>query len=130
MIARGARQAWGEPRCARVHSMILILMPGVPMRLSSIGMRRETRIVLRIGDDRPIVDHPGQPADYVHTDGTAWTWHQRWHLIGGVHDGDQVVGQIRVRAYDLVTPAPTKPDHGPPVQHESAAARPTLMTPH
>jgi hypothetical protein len=33
----------------------------------------DMRIVLRRGashDDDPIVDHPGQPADYIHTDGT------------------------------------------------------------
>ncbi len=75
------------------------------MRLSSIGMTTEdTRIVLRTGNDRPIVDHPGQPADYVHTDGTVWTWHERWHLIGGVRDGERIVGRIHLRAYDLVTP--------------------------
>ena len=64
----------------------------------------ETRIVLRIGSDRLIVDHPGQPADYVHTDGTVWTWRERWHLIGGVRDRDRVVGRIHLRAYDLLTP--------------------------
>lgn len=71
----------------------------------SIGMTAEdTRIVLRVGNDRPIVDHPGQPADYVHTDGTVWTWHRGWHLIGGVREGGWIVGGIRLRAYDLVTP--------------------------
>jgi hypothetical protein len=34
-------------------------------------------IVLRGGQigsaDDLIVDHPGQPADYIHTDGTVWT---------------------------------------------------------
>lgn len=39
----------------------------------------------------PIVDHPGQPADYVHTDGTVWTWRDRWRIVGGVH----------LRLYDL-----------------------------
>jgi hypothetical protein len=51
-------------------------------------MEPDPRIVLR---DYPpgelnnvIVDHPEQPADYVHTDGTAWTWRSRWRLVGGV----------------------------------------------
>ena len=77
------------------------------MRLSSVGMTMEdTHIVLRTENDRQIVDHPEQPADYVHTDGTIWTWHQRWHLIGGVPapDGVGMVGRIHLRAYDLVTP--------------------------
>lgn len=55
----------------------------------------DTRIVLRgrevgAGND-PIVDHPGQPADYVHTDGTLWRWQDRWRIVGGVH----------LRLYDL-----------------------------
>jgi hypothetical protein len=37
-------------------------------------------------------------------DWTVWTWHQRWHLVGGVRDGNRVVGRTRLRAYDLVTP--------------------------
>jgi hypothetical protein len=33
--------------------------------------------LLRTGGlDDPIVDHLGQPADYVHSDGTVWTWHK------------------------------------------------------
>jgi hypothetical protein len=70
-----------------------------------MGMTTEdTRIALRTGSDRLIVDHPGQPADYVHTDGTVWAWHERWHLVGGVRDGERIVGRIHLRAYDLVTP--------------------------
>jgi hypothetical protein len=45
-----------------------------------------------------IVDHPGQPADYTHTDGRVWTWKQRWRLYGPVHQ------RHHMRAYDLVTP--------------------------
>ena len=64
-----------------------------------------TRIVLRTGSDEdPIVDHPGQPADYVHTDGTVWTWRQRWRLVGGARDGDRISNTIHMRAYDIVTP--------------------------
>ena len=64
----------------------------------------DTRIVLRTGSDEdPIVDHPGQPADYVHTDGTVWTWHQRWRLVGGVREGDRIINRIHLRAYDIVT---------------------------
>jgi hypothetical protein len=52
----------------------------------------DSRIVLRIGGtDDPIVEHPGQPADYVHTDGTVWTWLGRWRLVGGVRKGDLVM---------------------------------------
>jgi hypothetical protein len=70
----------------------------------------ETRIVLY--DFRPgesidlIVDHPGQPADYVHADGTVWTWRERWRPIDGVIDerGGRR-GGTHLRVYDLVTPA-------------------------
>lgn len=51
-----------------------------------------------------IVDHPGQPAGYIHTDGTVWAWHERWHLVGGVRDRDRTVRRIHLRAYDRVTP--------------------------
>jgi len=56
----------------------------------------DTRIVLRdvqkgFADD-PIVEHPGQPADYTHTDGTVWTWQERWRIVGGIH----------LRMYELV----------------------------
>jgi hypothetical protein len=66
---------------------------------------QDTRIVLRTGGaDDPVVDHPGQPADYVHADGTVWAWHQRWRLVGGVGDGERMAGQLYLRLYDLVTP--------------------------
>jgi hypothetical protein len=63
-----------------------------------------TRIVLGTGGtNEPIVDHPGQPADYVHTDGTVWTWHERWRLVGGVQDDKgRIFGRIHLRVYDLV----------------------------
>ncbi len=61
-----------------------------------------------------IVDHPGQPADYTHTDGTVWTWEQRWRLADVVQDGvgqddkERAFGRIRRhrRVYDLVMPGP------------------------
>jgi hypothetical protein len=64
----------------------------------------DTRIVLRIGGmNDPIVDHPGQPADYIHTDGTVWTWKHRWRLVGGVQDDKgQIVDRVHLRMYDLV----------------------------
>ncbi len=69
----------------------------------------DTRIVLRghqigLAND-PIVDHPGQPADYVHTDGTVWTWEkQRWRIVGGVQDDKGwLVDRILLRLYDLVS---------------------------
>jgi hypothetical protein len=64
-----------------------------------------TRIVLRTGSDEdPIVDHPGQPADYIHADGTVWTWHRRWRLLGRLRDDDPISNPIHIRAYDIVTP--------------------------
>jgi hypothetical protein len=59
----------------------------------------DTRIVLRVltaaGDpSNPVVDHPGQPADYVHTDGTVWTRQaRRWRPLGG---------GVHLRVYDLL----------------------------
>lgn len=52
-----------------------------------------------------IVGHPGQPADYVHTDGTRWTWKQRWRAVGGVIDertGGRR-GSTKLRVYDPMT---------------------------
>jgi hypothetical protein len=51
-----------------------------------------------------IVEHPDQPADYIHTDGTRWTWVDRWRPVGGVVDerGGRR-GGTRLRVYDLVT---------------------------
>ncbi len=71
--------------------------PGdTPMAIYRLpGHPPETRIVLRLEDSEaedPIVDHPGQPGDYVHPDGTVWTWEQRWRIVDGAH----------LRAYDLV----------------------------
>jgi hypothetical protein len=70
----------------------------------------DTRIVLRVLEavcdpKNPMVDHPRQPADYVHTDGTVWTWKERWRpLAGGQH----------MRVYDLVPDgrAPEMPPRG------------------
>jgi hypothetical protein len=59
----------------------------------------DPRIVLRrfrgAAIDDLIVNHPGQPADYTHTDGTVWTWKGRWRPLGG--------GMYQ-RLYDLVVP--------------------------
>lgn len=56
----------------------------------------DMRIVLRgaqtgLAED-PVVTHRGQPGDYIHTDGTAWTWLSRWRPFVGVH----------LRVYDLI----------------------------
>jgi hypothetical protein len=40
----------------------------------------------------PAVVHRGQPGDYVHTDGTVWTWLERWRPVAGTH----------LRVYDLI----------------------------
>jgi hypothetical protein len=67
----------------------------------------DTHIILRTaGMDDLIVDHPGQPADYVHGDGTRWTWQQRWRVVGGViHERGGRRGGTHLRMYDRVTPA-------------------------
>ena len=60
----------------------------------------------------PVVDHPGQPTDYTHTDGTVWTWKHGWRLAGvvqdgvGQDDGERAFGRIHrhLRVYHLVTP--------------------------
>jgi len=77
------------------------VVDGVRLRV----YERVVSIVLR--GSRPgvadqIVDHPRQPADYVHTDGTVWTWHQRWRLVGGVPDENAGRFHTHLRAYDLV----------------------------
>ena len=76
-------------------------VPG-PALGSLVVTTPDPRIVLRgeqigLADD-PIADHPGQPADYIHTDGTVWTWQQRWRIVGPVHR------HLRIRLYDLVAP--------------------------
>jgi hypothetical protein len=53
----------------------------------------DSRIILRdpnvTSGDELIVQRPGQPADYVHTDGTVWTWRERWRPVGGTpHRGE------------------------------------------
>jgi hypothetical protein len=68
-------------------------------------METTTRIVLCTGSDAdPIVDHPWQPEDYRHTDGTVWTWSHRWRLIGGARE-DKMAGPVHTRVYDLLTPS-------------------------
>jgi hypothetical protein len=94
--AAGTRAAPGHPTTASDSSDIA----GRRCCTNVIGMvTQDARIVLR-GDqfgevDDPIVDHPGQPADYVHADGTVWTWQDRWRIVGGVH----------LRLYDLAMPS-------------------------
>jgi hypothetical protein len=56
---------------------------------------QDVRIMLRsqLGGSHDLtVEHPGQPEDYTHADGTVWTWKGRWFILRGV----------RVRWYDLV----------------------------
>jgi hypothetical protein len=66
----------------------------------------DTRIVLRTGGaDDSIVDHPRQPAGYVHSDGTVWTWLGKWRLVGGAREGDRIVDRDHLRSYDLVVPS-------------------------
>ena len=79
--------------------------------LRSIGMTTpDTRIMLRVypvgAVKDVIVEHAGQPADYVHTDGSVWTWRERWLPVGGVPGprGLGRVGSVHLRVYDLVTP--------------------------
>jgi hypothetical protein len=67
----------------------------------------DSRIILRAPNVTPgdelIVEHPGQPADYVHTDGTVWTWRERWRPVGGTPHRGGRVGALHLRVYDLVT---------------------------
>jgi len=76
----------------------LISLPAGGPASMNRAMAPDPRIVLR-GDqigltNDPIVDHPGQPADYIYTEGTIWTWQERWRIVGGVH----------LRMYDLAEP--------------------------
>lgn len=62
------------------------------------GEVQDVRIVLRgaqigLAHD-PVVTHSGQPDDYVHTNGTVWTWHGRWRIVAGTP----------LRMYDLIEP--------------------------
>jgi hypothetical protein len=61
--------------------------PGLVARFAFVA-KPDPRIVLRFGHteaDDPIVSHPRQPADYTHTDGTAWTWKAReWRIVEGI----------------------------------------------
>jgi hypothetical protein len=73
------------------------MVGGVDLRVYDLMTRIALRVLTAAGDPRnPVVDHPGQPADYVHTDGTVWTWRERWRLLGGGH---------YLRVYDLVEPS-------------------------
>jgi hypothetical protein len=72
------------------------------------GMEADARIVLhRPGGTDDLVDHPAQPADYLHADGTLWTWRERWRPTGGVLDerGARRGGTL-LRVYDPVIPRP------------------------
>jgi hypothetical protein len=55
------------------HVVVRLKTPELEMGMTT----PDSRIVLRGGQiglaNDPIVDHPGQPADYVHTHGTVWT---------------------------------------------------------
>jgi len=111
--AEATQNPWADriPRLTPQLPKLTVLLRGCPgfqgMRLGSTGMAREdTHIVLRTGGvEDPIVDHPGQPADYVHNDGTVWTWQaRRWRPVGGDRDGERIAGRVVLRLYDLVTP--------------------------
>src|ERR1700743_2999623 len=56
---------------------------------------QDVRVMLRrdLGREDDVTrDHPRQPEDYTHEDGTVWTWKGRIFILRGV----------RLRAYDLV----------------------------
>jgi hypothetical protein len=72
-------------RESRQHEPDSVPSAGVP----------DVRIVLRsrLGRENDlIVDHPGQPEDYIHTDSTVRIWQKRWHFVHG----------FRLRSYDLI----------------------------
>ena len=80
---------------------------GVDLRVYDLMTRIALRVSAAAGDpNNPVVDHPEQPADYIHTDGTVWTWRERWRPVGGVPGprGWGRVGGHYLRVYDLVTP--------------------------
>ena len=66
----------------------------------------DPRIILKApGRPEQTVEHPGQPADYLHTDGTLWTWLQRWRVVDGVPRGPgMITGGVHIRVYDPVSP--------------------------
>jgi hypothetical protein len=67
----------------------------------------DARIMLRgirVTDGSELmVDHPQQPADYLHVDGTLWTWHGRWRIVDGIRTRGRIVGGRHIRVYDLAT---------------------------
>jgi hypothetical protein len=75
-----------------------------------VSMRVYERVVgivllgRRAGAADLMVDHPRQPADYEHIDGTVWTWQRRWRLVGGFRDHKGRIFRIHIRAYDLAQP--------------------------
>jgi hypothetical protein len=85
---------------------------GVRLRVYELSVSIRLRRFHDGGHDDTVVDHPGQPADYTHTDGTVWTWKQRWTLGAIIQDGvgqddkERAFGRIRrhIRVYDLMTP--------------------------
>ncbi len=73
------------------------IVSGSPDYLEWIAAETEdVRIVLRSTqtgvEGYRVVSHRGQPDNYVHTDGTVWTWHARWRIVAGA----------RLRMYDLI----------------------------
>ena len=104
----GSRQRGPMPRMAGGPVAAAVLVGGVSVGFAGYEVPglvvasyeslelEDVRIVLRgaqigLAED-PVVSHRGQPGDYVHTDGTVWTWLRRWRLVAGVH----------LRVYDLM----------------------------
>jgi hypothetical protein len=85
-----------------VHPDGTICPPTEVSALASSDM--DTRIILHRpgGTDDQVVDHPEQPADYFHADGSRWTWLERWRLVGGTPYGPGTIGATHVRVYDPV----------------------------
>jgi hypothetical protein len=84
-------QRCGDYEGTEIRSVELLGLDGALIERKILPPARSfettTRIVLRTGgDEDPIVDHPAQPSDYVHTDGTVWTWRQRWRMVGRLRE--------------------------------------------
>jgi hypothetical protein len=80
---------------------------GMPDEPDPRSMTDDPRIMLRgvrVDDGSDLmVDHPEQPANYRHVDGTLWTWQGRWRIVGGVRLEGRRVGGAHIRLYDLAT---------------------------
>ena len=67
-------------------------------------MEDDMRIILHRpgGTDDQVVEHPEQPEDYIHANGSRWTWVGRWRVVGGTPHRGGTVGGTHIRVHDPV----------------------------